>query len=73
MQSRFSSRFLKKNNSKASSILLKNLTTTVESLADGYAKVKLTGTIHAQTNSADFGRILRNATHGLFLQVRRSE
>ena len=43
---------------------VKNLTTTVESLADGYAKVKLTGTIHAQTNSADFGRMLRNATNG---------
>ena len=43
---------------------VKNLTTTVESLADGYAKVKLTGTIHAQTDSADFGRMLRNATNG---------
>ncbi len=41
---------------------VKNLSTDVETLADGYAKVTLSGTINAQTNSADFGRMLRNAT-----------
>ncbi len=43
---------------------VKNLHTNVEALADGFAKVTLTATIHAQTKSADFGRILARATHG---------